>query len=591
VRRAREHSRGSRRLPDLAALVAVLVLTGPLWWSAGHGLARDMVFTPRYALDADAIGMGTGLPRAVPLDALLALLTSVVDGAVVFRVAVAGVLLLASCGAHRVVADLPLAARLLAAVAAVWNPFVIERIALGQWALLAAYAALWWLLPALRAAVDGSPGALHKVLGWAWLGSITPTGGVLVLLVAACCTFLARRPVLRPGGPRRAAGVVAVVAVGQLPWVLPGVLAGVAATSDPEAVAAFSSRAERAGGELATLVGTGGVWSRFVVPDSLGTGFGHVLTLVVVVLLVANLPMTWRREPGLVVAAGIGFLLAALPHLPGGEELLRWAVVQVPGAGILRDSQKWLLPYVVLVVVSAARSLAATWDWLQRRDRDLAQLLAGVLVLLPVILVPDATVRTWEALRPVHLPADLGGAVARLDDADEDTGAAVTLPWASYRRFEWGNPVSAADPFPRWSRHDVVASDELETTRGTLSGEDRRAREVAELLEDGDPGGERERLAALGVGWVLVYRDQPGASALDLDGLEPVERGTQVSLYRVPGPVAAYDEDHSVASVVTVAAVDAAWLLAGLVAGLLALLESVSRGRGKRRRVRTGEAA
>jgi hypothetical protein len=136
-----------------------------------------------------------------------------------------------------------------------------------------------------------------------------------------------------------------------------------------------------------------------------------------------------------------------------------------------------------------------------------------------------------------------------------------------------------------------VVSDELETTRGTLWGEDRRAREVAELLEDGDPGGERERLAALGVGWVLVYRDQPGASALDLDGLEPVERGPQVSLYRVPGPVAAYDEDHSVASVVTVAAVDAAWLLAGLVAGLLALLESVSRGRGKRRRVRTGEAA
>lgn len=578
MRPAREHSRGSRWIPDLAALVTVLVLTGPMWWRSGHGLARDLVFTPRHPLGADAIGMGAGLPRAVPLDAVLALLTTVLDGAVLFRLAVGGVLLLAACGAHRALSDLPVVARVLAAVFALWNPYVVERLALGQWALLAAYAALWWLLPALRAALDGEPGGLRRVLVWAWLGSLTPSGGVLVvMLVASTC-------LVRRGEVARVVRTLAVVCVGQLPWLLPSLLAGSGAVSDPLGVSAFASRAERPGGAVATLVGTGGVWSPFVTPSSLGTGFGLVLTAVVVVVLVLNVSALWRSERGLLVAAAVGFLLAALPHLPGGADLLRWSVEQVPGAGILRDSQKWLMPYALVVVVSAARSLAAARHWLRERDEDLGGLVAVILVLAPLMLMPDAMVRTWEAVRPVHLPADLTRAVAVLDAADADTGAVVAVPWSSYREFSWGNPVSAADPLPRWTRHSVVSADALATPRGKVSGEDPRAREVAALLRGGDPGKEGRELADRGIGWVLVYRDQPGAASLGLSGMEPVLSGAEVSLYQLPGPVARRGSAHSRASLWTVAAVDLAWL----VAGAAALLSGARTWAGRRRRVRVG---
>lgn len=560
MRRARADSLRLHWLPDVVALVTVLVLTGPMWWRGGHALARDMVFTPRYPWNDDAIGMGTSLPRAVPLDAVLATLTSVLDGALVFRLAVGGVLLLAACGAHRAVAGLPLAAQVLVAVAALWNPYVVERLALGQWALLAAYAALWWLLPALRAALDGDPGALPRVLVWSWLGSLTPTGGVLVLLVVVC-TCLAR-----PAAGRRAVQPIAVAVLGQLPWLLPSLLAGSGAVSDPDGVAAFASRAERAGGAVMTLVGTGGVWSPFVAPASLGSAFGHVLTGVVVIVLVVGLRGVWRRAPGLVVAAAVGFVLAALAHLPGGAETVRWAVDHVPGAGIVRDGQKWLMPYVVVVVLAAADALTAARERLRRRDVELAGLVAGALALVPVVLMPDAGARTWEAVRPVHLPDDLSRAVDALDAADPDTGAAVTLPWTSYRQFSWGNPLSAADPLPRWTHHDVVVSDELRTKNGTVSGEDRRARELADVLRRGAGEGIGPRLGALGVGWVLVYRDQPDAPELDLSGLDRVESGRAVALYRVPGPVATVDPSHSAAAVASVGAVDVAWGLVGLVA-------------------------
>ena len=80
----------SRVLPDGLVVLVTLALTWPMWTAGGYGLARDLVFTPRAPWTLDAIGMGTSLPRAVPLDAVLAALTTVVDGAVVFRVAVAG---------------------------------------------------------------------------------------------------------------------------------------------------------------------------------------------------------------------------------------------------------------------------------------------------------------------------------------------------------------------------------------------------------------------------------------------------------------------------------------------------------------------
>src|SRR5664279_1682421 len=80
------------------------VLAALLLWPirrAGYLLAHDMVFTPRQPLDLASIGLSSAAPRAVPLDALVALAEKVLDGAVVGRLALVLPLVAAGLGAAR----------------------------------------------------------------------------------------------------------------------------------------------------------------------------------------------------------------------------------------------------------------------------------------------------------------------------------------------------------------------------------------------------------------------------------------------------------------------------------------------------------
>ena len=62
------------------------------------------------------------------------------------RVLLVLTLLLAGWGTLRLTAGLGTTARLAASGFAVWNPFVVERMSLGQWALVLGYAVLPWVL-------------------------------------------------------------------------------------------------------------------------------------------------------------------------------------------------------------------------------------------------------------------------------------------------------------------------------------------------------------------------------------------------------------------------------------------------------------
>ncbi len=510
----------------------------------------------------------------MPLVAVLALVTSVVDGAVVFRVAVLGVLVAAGCGAHRLGRDLPTGSRLLMAVAAMWNPYVLERLAMGQWALLAGYAALWWLVPALGRFLRGDRWAVLSVLAWGTVASLTPTGGLLALGLASAAAVVALVRGTAP--PARAAAAVAVAAVWQAPWVLPALSGAAAATSDTTGVLAFASRGERPGGVLLSLVGTGGIWNPFVVPDTSQSWWGVGLSVAAVAALVVGGPRLLRRETGLVVAAAVGLVLALLPHLPLGADLLEAAVVHVPGAGLLRDSQKWLAPYAVALVYAAGLACSGLFVAAGRRGVELATLAVATGALVPVLMVPDGAGVVWTALRPVSYPSDLREAVAVLSAAPATSGEAITLPWMSYRRYPWGNDLSAADPAARWAQHSVVVSDDLAVPGAVVEGEDVRAAQIDQALA-ADPGRRAAALAAAGVGWVLVYDD--AGPATPVDGLDERVAGQHVSLYAVPGVSAPPDAGGWGRAGALMAGVDLLWLAVGLVAAAAAAFRAARAAR------------
>lgn len=495
---------------------------------SGYLLAHDMVFTPRQPLDLASIGVSSASPRAVPLDALVALAERTVDGSVVGRLALLIPVLAAALGAAALLDSRSLPARLAASGVAIWNPYVFERLALGQWALLWCYAALPWIVLAI-ARGRGASGWLARGVTIA-AASITPTGGLIAAVTAVAAVCGLRRP------RREIAATAVLAAVLQLPWLLPALVSTAAATSDPAAVAAFAARSEHPGGVLLTLLGGGGVWDADVVPLSRS---GALPWLGLAVLLAAAVfgarrlgaLLGHRLTLTLTALAGAGLVLALLPSAPGGAALVRAAVAHVPGAGLLRDAQKWLLPLVLL----QALLVGAAVDRLAERVRGggRAVLVIAALV-LPALLLPDGPATVRPTLEPIHYPTDWT-VVSRLARG----GDATVVPFASYRTFAWApGRSSVLDPAPRLLAVPTLVQDRLVVSGQLLTGEDPRAAAVARALAAPDPPELAPELARLGVRWVVVERDTPGPVP-DLSGLSRVYAGSQVELYRVPGAVPA----------------------------------------------------
>ncbi|WP_410822434.1 hypothetical protein [Micromonospora sp. 050-3] len=525
VRRARD----TLSLYALAAAVTVVVLA-PLA-APGYALLYDMVFVPRQPLTWDLVAPAQSLPRAVPMDALVSLVTQVVPGWLVQRLALAGAVFLAAVGAGRLVPTDRRAVRLFAALAYAWTPYLAERLLIGQWGLLLAYAALPWLV---RAALDlraGRDGALARVVLAAAPAAITPTGGLIALgtvLVLASDRMRAPRSQLTSQWARRAFAGVAVLNV---PWVVAALVTGAGGSSDPAGVTAFAARSENWAGPLVALAGTGGIWSAQATPASRAAPLVPVATVVLLVLAGVGAGLLRRRLPPAVAArlavlAGIGGLLAAFGVLPGGAAVLRWAVVHLPGAGLLRDGQKFLAPYALLLVVCAALGAERL---VARIDREVAGVVLVGLLLLPVAVLPDLAYGGAGRLRPVSYPADWQVVAEYID---EEPGEVLSLPMSAYRAYPWNPGRVVLDPAPRYLPGTVLTDDTLRVGDVAVAGENPRVREMRRALAEGRP------VWTTGVRWVLVQREVSGeVDSQVVGGLERIYDGPFLTLYRNPTTV------------------------------------------------------
>lgn len=553
-------------------LLLGVVLLWPLLSRSGHPLSRDLVFLPQQPLTWATAGLADGSPRAVPLDSVMAVLTSVVDGGVLARLLLTAILVLAAAGVTRLLPWVGTTGLLVAGGVAVWNPFVVERLALGQWALLASYAALPWLVSATqRAARTTEHGRTAPVVGWAALASLTPTGGLLALSVVLVLVVLRRA--------RSAVLLLAVLAL-QLPWVVAGLVGSATTVSDPAGVAAFAPDTEGRFGVGVALLGLGGIWDSGSEPSSRTTLLAPVTALAVVAVLAVAARELHRRVVGAGTwwTLGLGGLALALLAATGpGQHVLRLVVTHLPAGGLLRDTQKFLLPTALLVALAAG--VAA-----DRLSRLLGRTLAGApevrlvlllpVVLCPLLLLPDGARPVWTTVQPVELPASF-------DEVDRVTrgteSVVVTLPWRSYRRFDWGNGTTSSDPAVRALHAQVLVSDDLQVGSRLVRGEGALARRVGEVLDDGGPARE---LGDLGVGWVIVYPDDPDADSVDVSGLEQRYADEVLELYRVPGVVEAGAPSRGDRVLLGLAYAASALVVAG--AALGALLRA--RGRMARRR-------
>ncbi|BCB91097.1 hypothetical protein Psuf_084100 [Phytohabitans suffuscus] len=512
----------ARLVPHAAAALITAVVLAPLA-APGYVLRYDMVFVPRQPLRWEMVAPADALPRAVPLDALVSVANLAVPGWLLQRLALAGILYFAALGMARLVPTGRLLPRLVGAFAYAWTPYLAERLLLGQWGLLLAYAALPWLVAAARDVRAGRPGALARLVLAAAPAAVTPTGGLValatVVVLLAATTGVARQAL--------AAGAVAALCA---PWVVAAVTGAAGGRSDPAGVDAFAARAENWSGAWGAVAGTGGIWNAQTVPGSRASPLVPLATLALLAVCAAGYPELRRRWPGgagrLAVLAG-GSLLLALAGTPPAAPGMRWLVANVAGAGLLRDGQKFLIPYALLVAVTLPVGAEVLARRLERRlDRLAGRVVLAAALLLPVAILPDLAFGAGGELRPVRYPADWTAVSARISAAP---GEVLSLPFHGYQRYRWNRDQVVRDPAPRLLGVPVLMNDALQVGDVTVDGESPRAARVRAMLASGEP------VARLGVRWVLV-REEPGqrVPAAALAGLRPVYDGRYLALWENP---------------------------------------------------------
>ena len=310
-----------------------------------------MVFVPREPFGAALPGLAP--PRAVPSDLAIAAASRIVPDDIAQKLVLLAIFMLGCAGVAALLDREPLLARLAGGVFYVWNPYVGERLIIGQWALLLGYAGLPWALRAVLSP-DEAP--------WRWTGrlclSLVPAviGGFAAMAITALVVVPAA---LLTRSIRRAAIALTALAAGSLPWLIPSLQHTVYV--DPASVTAFAARADTPFGSIGSLLMLGGEWNAQTVPKAYG-GAWSILWLAAVIVALAGYVLVarpQRRWPGLGLAAVAGLVLAALGVTAAGRDLLRSIISAWPGFAVLRDAQQFVAPLALAEAVGFGLAVAA----------------------------------------------------------------------------------------------------------------------------------------------------------------------------------------------------------------------------------------
>ncbi len=543
----------------------------------GYVLSYDMVFVPRYRLSADLLGISQQVPRAVPTEGAVAVLSRVVPGDVLEKAILIGVFVLAAAGAARLVPATRPVARLAAGVLYAWNPIVYERLLIGHWFLLVGYAALPWVAAAALDLRRGRAGAVPRLGLWlALTGLAGPYSGILGAGVAVLFAAAPPWPGERAASVRRAVWALGLGILVNLPWLVPSLLRPGGLPSTGAGLQAFAARSDSPLGTLGSLLSLGGLWNTDLAPPGRSSGFwipGFACMLAVAGLGWWGLRRRWPRFAvvALLGGAAIGLGLAADGAVPGLGAAYRWIAVHVPGGGLFRDSQKFVAPLALALAVGFGMGVEQVLAAFASAPRPALASRAGavVLVLLPLSLVPTLAWGAGNRLASVEYPRSWPEARSVMA-ADPVPGSVLVLPWHLYLPLRWNDGHIALDPAQRFFTRPALTTERLELRSGTLPSEDPLARRADRVVAGGRPLA--PALPSLGARYVLVLKEADWRQfEARLGGLQRVLDSPELMLFRSPAAPRAVSVARPAAAPVVIADV-------AVLAALLAMLAALALG-------------
>lgn len=513
-REARDPAVGSRhraRETAVAALVSLVVTAAVCGRSLGRGLYlyRDFVTVPQPQWGPATWGDGQA-PRAVPLDAVMTALSGVVSTGVQQQAMLTGAVFLAGLGTAVLLRRWGLAAMVTGAVLAMWNPYVAERLLIGQPPTLLAYSMTPWLVAVVLSRSAGAKTLL--ALAVAGLpAALTPWGG-LVAGAAVLGSSVVAEHRRRVGW---LVGCVAVITGWCLPWVVPALAHG-SGGADADGARAFALAADSPLGVLGSAMTLGGIWASGAQLASRAEITSVVASCLVLVVAGAGAIALHRRgRSGLALGlalAWVGPPLTAWLLATGPGLSLFTSLQALPGVAIGRDTHRWLglsaLAAAVLIAVAVAELSRLLHRTGGRSSGRLTPTTAVMVVAsLAVLSAPDLPKAVQAAYQPVTMPADWEPTV-RAAAAAAGGGTVAVLPWQPFRAVSWAGGQPFLDPLPRALPGRVLTAHQLTVVRDgepvTVDDDPvELARWLTGPLDVAD-------LRAGGVAAVVVWKGTPG---------------------------------------------------------------------------------
>ena len=521
------------------ALGAGAVVVAPVL-RPGYVLFLDHVSVPEPAApEWSRLTASAGL-RAWPLDGVVWAWSQVLPAWVLQQVILVLAVLGAGLGAGLLLRRWGGVAAFAASVLAIVNPYVIERLMLGQGALLLAYASIPWIVIASRQGTRFSRVSVATVASLP--AALTPWGAVVAGAAAVSAAIIRRR----------AAREVLIQAASStalcLVWLVPTLL-GSPGGADPNGARAFALADETGLGQFGSALLGAGVWSSAAQATE---GGGPVLVVAAGLLLglaaFGARALARRSVPKAGVVSAVLILVPGAAALLSGPLLSGWARSQdLPGLSLFRDLHRLLAPSTLALVVLVAIGLGAV---VSRVTQGRAVLMGVLAVVLPVslatMLVPTGPGRVHDAYVPVWFPEDWSAAL----DTASPGGRVLTLPWQPLREATWA-PQVFLDPSVKALGARVLGDTTLTVLRdGTAI---RVADGVtAEKDEDGDGRPQvdtlrrtlteaalhalpSELLASSGVTHVIVWKASPGYVPGLPDDWRRTFSGQHFEMWSAPG--------------------------------------------------------
>ncbi|MDP9342118.1 MAG: hypothetical protein M3Q23_08465 [Actinomycetota bacterium] len=540
----------------------------------GYVLSYDMVFVPRYRFSADLAGISQQVPRAVPTEGVVAVLSRVLPGDVLEKVFLLGVFVLAVAGMARLVPARRVSARLAAGILYAWNPFVYERLLIGHWFLLVGYAALPWVAGAALDLRRSKPGAVPRLGLWLGLAGLAgPYSGILAAGVAVLFGAAPPWPGPRVASLRRAGWALGLGILVNLPWLVPSILRPGGLPSTAAGLHAFAARSDSPLGTVGSLLSLGGMWNTDLAPPGRSSWIWIPSFFCIVAVAAVGwwtLRKRWPRfaTTALVAGAAIGLALATGDSVPGLAAANRWIALHAPGGGLLRDSQKFVPPLALALAVGFGMGVERILDAAPPRATA-ARAGAVILAILPISLVPTLAWGAGNGLASVRYPASWSQARAVMA-ADPVPGSVLVLPWHLYLPFAWNDGHIVLDPAQRFFTRPALTTERLELRSGTLPSEDPLARRADRVVSSGRPLG--PALPSLGARYLLVLKEADWRQFNSrVGGLQRVFDSPELTLFRSPAAPRATSQERPPAA--PIVAADAVVLFA-LIALLAARLRS-----------------